>query len=433
MRLYEATLERLEAERLPLRAGAAPLLRARARDRLRVLFTTSNGTGLGHLTRSMAIARRLGDEVEPLFLTLSAAAPVVEQMGLPVEYVASYATPVSGNDYRWSRRLRARLRAVIAEAEPDAVVFDGTHPYEALLGALPAGASAVWCRRPLWQAGLEPGAARPRRRLRRGARARRAGRVGGPRADGGAARPRPPRRADRPPRPRRAARPRARRGRARARAGRTNVLVTPRPGQRRSARRPRAACAGLAGRDDVRSRRSPRRWRRSARSPTEWSSCAATYPMSRYFAAFDAAVAAAGYNAFHELIALGVPSLFVPMARETDDQPARARWAAGAGLGLAVEGPADAALEAPSIACSTDSERGPIADPPRRRSHPPTAPPKRPVARPTSPPAPTCAGRRRPHPAGTPRERGSARLSPPLGAPSSPAPPQTASGSPASS
>ena len=152
-------------------------------DRPRILFTTSNGTGLGHLTRSMAIARRLGDEVEPLFLTLSAAAPVVEAMGFAVEYAPSYATPASGNDYRWSRRLRARLRAVIAEVEPAAVVFDGTHPYEALLGALPADATAVWCRRPLWKRGLEPGAARPRRRLRRGARAGRAGRVRGRRPD----------------------------------------------------------------------------------------------------------------------------------------------------------------------------------------------------------------------------------------------------------
>ena len=75
------------------------------------------------------------------------------EMGFPVEYVASYATPGSGNDYRWSRRLRGRLRAAIAEAEPAVVVFDGTHPYEALLGALPAEASAVWCRRPLWKAG----------------------------------------------------------------------------------------------------------------------------------------------------------------------------------------------------------------------------------------------------------------------------------------
>ncbi len=33
------------------------------------------------------------------------------------------------------------------------IVFDGTHPYEALLGALPAGGTAVWCRRPLWKRG----------------------------------------------------------------------------------------------------------------------------------------------------------------------------------------------------------------------------------------------------------------------------------------
>ncbi len=101
----------------------------------------------------MAIARRLGEGSEALFMTLSAAAPVVEQMGFPVEYVASYATPASGNDYRWSRRFRARLRSVIAEADADVVVFDGTHPYEALLGALPQRTRVVWCRRPLWKRG----------------------------------------------------------------------------------------------------------------------------------------------------------------------------------------------------------------------------------------------------------------------------------------
>ena len=138
---------------------------------LRVLFTTSNGTGLGHLTRSMAIARRLGDGDEALVMTLSAAAPVVEQMGFPVEYVASYATPASGNDYRWSRRFRSRLKAVIAEADADVVVFDGTHPYEALLGRPAAEDEGGVVSAAAVEGGLEQGAAAPRRRLRRGARA----------------------------------------------------------------------------------------------------------------------------------------------------------------------------------------------------------------------------------------------------------------------
>ena len=75
-----------------------------------ILFVTSNGTGLGHLTRSMAIARRLDPAHRALVLTLSAAAPVVRSLGFPVEYVASYGTPGAGSDWRWSRRLRGRLR-----------------------------------------------------------------------------------------------------------------------------------------------------------------------------------------------------------------------------------------------------------------------------------------------------------------------------------
>ena len=326
---------------------------------MKVLFATSNGTGLGHLTRSMAIARRLGDAVEPLFLTLSAAAPVVEQMGLAVEYVASYATPASGNDYRWSRRLRARLRAVIAEAQPDAVVFDGTHPYEALLGALPADGVAVWCRRPLWRQGssrvplgragafdavLEPGElaesedSGPTVALRD-----RAHRVG------------PVVLLDRLEL---LTRERAESELGLA-GGRTNVLVA--LGQGAEVGEATARCLRrLAGRDDVCVAALSSALAALGEVPDGVVELRATYPMSRYFAAFDAAVSAAGYNAFHELIALGVPSLFVPMARETDDQPARARWAAGAGLGLAVEGPADAGLDAALERLLDRSEREPI-------------------------------------------------------------------------
>src|SRR5581483_11838102 len=71
----------------------------------------------------------------------------------------------------------------------------------------------------------------------------------------------------------------------------------------------------------------------------------ARYPIGRYLAAFDAAIAAAGYNAFHELLELGPPALFVPMERQTDDQAARARFAAARGLALAAAGPDDPGLE----------------------------------------------------------------------------------------
>ena len=49
------------------------------------------------------------------------------------------------------------------------------------------------------------------------------------------------------------------------------------------------------------------------------------YPMAEMFAAFDGAVSAVGYNTAMELLHHGVPTVFVPFARQVDDQEARAR------------------------------------------------------------------------------------------------------------
>jgi len=292
----------------------------------------------------MAIARRLDDDLEPLFITRSAAAPVVESMGFAVEYIASYATPGSGNDYRWSRRLRARLRAAIAEADPEVIVFDGTHPYEALLGALPAAATAVWCRRPLWKRGssrvplnragafdavLEPGElaesedAGPTVALRD--RAHRVDPI--VLLDRGSLldREQAARELGLDPDLPTVLVTLGQGAEVREATRRTLTRLTATPGVQVA-----ALSSALAAADSV---------------PDGVVGLRATYPMSRYFAAFDAAIAAAGYNAYHELIALGVPSLFVPMPRDTDDQPARARYAELAGIGLATVGPADPRLE----------------------------------------------------------------------------------------
>lgn len=44
------------------------------------------------------------------------------------------------------------------------------------------------------------------------------------------------------------------------------------------------------------------------------------FPLARYLAAADVAIAAGGYHVFHELAAAGVPAVFVPQARRHDDQ-----------------------------------------------------------------------------------------------------------------
>ncbi len=50
--------------------------------------------------------------------------------------------------------------------------------------------------------------------------------------------------------------------------------------------------------------------------------------------AFDAAVSAAGYNSFHELLFAGVPTVFIPQEKWADDQFKRAHRAAQAGAAV---------------------------------------------------------------------------------------------------
>ena len=323
----------------------------------RILFITSNGTGLGHLTRSMAIARRLDPSLEPLVLTLSAAAPVVHQLGFPVEYVASYGTPGAGSDWRWSRRLRGRLRAAIAEAAPTLVVFDGAHPYQALIDALGGarGTRSVWCRRPMWRPGSNPGAL---------ARSGFFDAVLEP-GELAAAEDRGPTVARRDEAhlvgpivfsddDELLARGDAERELG-LEPGKVNVLVQ--LGQGPEVAGTVKRCLGhLAGRGDVQVAALSSTIAKLLTVPEGIVHLRSTYPMSRYFAAFDLAVSAAGYNAYHELIRFGVPALYVPMPRQTDDQAARARYAEQAGIGLAADGPDSDRIEA-LLDQLVDSER----------------------------------------------------------------------------
>jgi UDP:flavonoid glycosyltransferase YjiC (YdhE family) len=313
-------------------------------DADRILFVTSNGTGLGHLTRSMAIARRLGPDVEPLFFTLSAAAPVVRELGFPVEYMASHGGPGAGNDWRWTRRLGPRLRAVIAEAQPRALVFDGILPYDPLVAAIKGVPLTIWCRRGLWRKGAS---ALPLTRSERFDAVLEPGEFAAER--------------DRGPTP--GWRDGVHEvapivfsddeellGRAEAERelglepGMANLLLQLGQGPEVADAVERCLRA-VAWREGVQVAAMSSVIESLPEVPEGVVRLDATFPMSRYYAAFDGAVSAAGYNAFHELVRFGVPSVFVPMERETDDQEARAAHAQATGVGLAVSGPGDPSVE----------------------------------------------------------------------------------------
>jgi UDP-N-acetylglucosamine--N-acetylmuramyl-(pentapeptide) pyrophosphoryl-undecaprenol N-acetylglucosamine transferase len=67
-------------------------------------------------------------------------------------------------------------------------------------------------------------------------------------------------------------------------------------------------------------------------------------PLQRHLAAFDAAIAPAGYNTAHELAKAGVPSALFARARPFDDQLERARRFATAGLAVVLSDLGDESL-----------------------------------------------------------------------------------------
>ena len=61
------------------------------------------------------------------------------------------------------------------------------------------------------------------------------------------------------------------------------------------------------------------------------------YPVARHFAAFDFSIATPGYNTFHELVAHGVPSIFIPNENPSmDDHIVRAAFAERQGFGFSL-------------------------------------------------------------------------------------------------
>ena len=328
-------------ELVPTLARRRPALFSRRTDQgtARVLMLSPNGVGMGHLTRQLAVARNLPPGVEPIFLSMSPAVEVVRPWGFVGEYLPGpQAAHVAAE--LWGPDFKARLLDAIATYDARLVLFDGNHPYQALLETIEAVPERpfFWLRRGLWRAAapaavaersaafdlvVEPGDVA--RSLDRGATAER----------GDATRVPPV-----------------------ILLGQGELL--PRAAARAALEIPADALAVLVqlgsgnNYDMAVARQAVVDWCLARRNchvrVASWLIAGESgdrlagghrarrltgFPLSRFVNAFDLAVSACGYNSFHELLAFGVPTVFVPNENPImDEQEARAAFAERMGLGL---------------------------------------------------------------------------------------------------
>jgi hypothetical protein len=304
-----------------------------------VLLISTNGIGMGHLTRTLAFARRLHAPVKPIIVTMSHGAAVAKELGYHVEFIP-YHGYLGTSIPIWNLALRDELKALIDAHGARVVLFDGNSPFQGLLDALAAHPEvwSIWCRRGMWQpnasaefikrekhfdAVIEPrdlagdfdaGPTTTSRQLTRIVD--------------------PIRLLDRQEQlPKDVAR--AELGLA---PNATTILLQLGGGNNFDIRLTRdLALRYLRGRKDVQVALIG--WKISSTPPPQNLPdnvvLVSIFPIARYLNAFDATVSAVGYNSFHEALDAGLPAIYVPNENPAqDDQLARASFAARHGAAL---------------------------------------------------------------------------------------------------
>lgn len=340
--------DRLGDDRDPKPAPTATAPGPRSRPpRRRVMMLSSNGAGLGHITRLMSIGRRLGDETDTVIATQSQAAPLVTRSGFLAEYVPSRGY-LHVDSAKWNRFLHQRLMHLIDLHDPQMVMVDGTVPYGGLIQTIRRHPDItwVWVRRAMWRPGLgkewirrgqvfdailEPGEFSSE--VDRGVTTRDRDRV---KRVGPITYLDPSELVDRD-----AARAALGLGEEgpcallQMGAGNINDIQSPAG---------RFAAQLIAQGVQVVVAQSPIAARPIEAPPG--AHVVVEYPLSRYLKAMDFTISAAGYNSFHELIGFSIPTIFVPNAETAlDDQVARVGHAVAVGAALEMRDPDSVAAD----------------------------------------------------------------------------------------
>lgn len=312
-----------------------------------ILFLPSNGVGLGHLSRLMAIAKRCPSDIRVVFATMVPAVHIVEEAGWICEYINA---PSKTNDTyeHWNAYLRRELAGLIRFYSPQVIVYDGNAMPEGLIKVLRAqtGIGLVWVRNGMWGNWAQRSALHYMSEQKHCDLVIEAGDLASAKDDGVTAThwnrvPQPGAFEFVPPitlvKPEEA----LSRKQARKRLGirkKRAVLITLGAGTLVEKYDTLDVIIGQIRRlkdvDIVVARHPLSEW-----GGNIWPNVLTVqvFPLSAYLLAFDAAVAEAGYNTFHDLMNFGIPTIFIPHEHEMSDrQQERSEWAQEHGLALSI-------------------------------------------------------------------------------------------------
>jgi UDP:flavonoid glycosyltransferase YjiC (YdhE family) len=294
------------------------------KDLPRIVFFNINGSGLGHLSRCLAYARRMQGRAKPVFFSTASAIEIIHDFGFEADYFVSEFWSRSHIN-AWNRELAIRFGLMLEELRPHAVVFDGTWPFAGFMHACDRYGIPVriWSNRGLHKEDLEPVPVRENEFdlvIQPGEvgaefaveRARRPGRV-----------------VTTPPVTVLSNDELLPRDQARTELGLEHngryALFSLGPGNLKDVS---DIARGLL--KEMRGRGFTVVWVRApisvrdVRFPDDVPTVS-LFPLVRHLRAFDVFASAAGYNACCEVVQAGVPSLLVPNMQVADDQMVRAR------------------------------------------------------------------------------------------------------------
>jgi spore coat polysaccharide biosynthesis predicted glycosyltransferase SpsG len=307
-----------------------------------IILATSNGIGMGHLTRASAVAAELKSFANPIIISMASGVvevPKIADVGF--EYVPGRDRKWMGR-FEWDRYLRDRIVALIDETDAKIVSFDGVVPYPGIIGikSIRPKVKLVWVRRGFWQK-------TPQRYLL-DLQSKMMDLIITP-GDYGQSYDKGPtagRKDSLLVKPISIFNSKNALNKSEARKllnldlDRPAVLVQLGVGEADLNAKMTAALKGLID--------WPNLQVVLTKEPIDSSGINLApsgldikvirhFPLANVLSAFDAAICAAGYNSVHEELAAKIPTLFIPNTRGTDNQSARAAWAADNKMALTVD------------------------------------------------------------------------------------------------